>query len=41
MIQMPSLPQVYDGAHLAWIVQVGGAMAASTPFGGFVGMGWG
>jgi hypothetical protein len=41
MVQMPSLPRVYDDAHLAWIVQVGGAMAVSTSFGGFVGMGWG
>lgn len=41
LMQMPSLPQVYDEAHLAWLVQVGGAMATNTPFGGFVGMGWG
>lgn len=41
MVQMPSLPRVYDDAHLGWIVQVGGAMTTSTPFGGFVGMGWG
>lgn len=41
MVQMPSLPRVVDDAHLAWVVQVGGAMATSTPFGGFVGMGWG
>ncbi|MCI0551273.1 MAG: hypothetical protein L0287_09980 [Anaerolineae bacterium] len=41
MVQLPSMPRVVDDAHLGFIIQVGGAMAASAPFGGMIGMGWG
>ena len=39
--QLPSLPQVKDGACLTWMLFTGAAVAASTKFYGAVEMGWG
>lgn len=39
--QIPSLPQVKDGACLTWLLFTGAAVAASTNFYGSVEMGWG
>ena len=41
LVQLPSLPRVYDDACLAWVIQVGGAMATSSVLGGYAGIGWG
>lgn len=40
LFQMPSLPQVVDGACLAWLLFTGAATAASTNFYGYVDTGW-
>lgn len=39
--QIPSLPQVKDGACLTWLIFTGAAVAASTNFYGSLEMGWG
>jgi hypothetical protein len=39
--QLPSLPQVKDGACLTWLYFTGAATAASTSFYGAVELGWG
>lgn len=41
VVQLPSMPRIYDDAHLAWIVMAGGTLAANPVLNGFVGMGWG
>lgn len=41
VVQMPSMPRVYDDAHLGWIVQNGSAMNTSAVLQGMLGMGWG
>ena len=39
--QLPSLPQVKDGACLCWLLFTGAAVAANTNFYGGIEMGWG
>jgi len=39
--QIPSLPQIKDGACLTWLLFTGAAVAASTNFYGSLEMGWG
>lgn len=39
--QIPSLPQIKDGACLTWLIFTGAAVAASTNFYGSLEMGWG
>ena len=39
--QLPSLPQVYDGACLTWLIFTGAATVANTNFYGAVEFGWG
>jgi hypothetical protein len=39
--QIPSLPQVKDGACLVWLYFAGAATAASTNFYGSLEMAWG
>lgn len=39
--QLPSLPQIQDGACLTWIYMAGAATGASTSFFGHVEQGWG
>ncbi len=41
MTQLPSLPRIYDDAHLGWILLTGGGISANDWLGGFAGMGWG
>jgi hypothetical protein len=41
VVQLPSMPRVYDGAMLAWIVSVGGAMVTSAVIASRIGLGWG
>jgi len=41
MNQLPSLPQIYDGAYLSWLFFPGAATAASTNFYGSIDFGWG
>lgn len=41
VVQLPSIPQVYDDAHLCWITLVGGSLIANAAFGGGVGFAWG
>jgi hypothetical protein len=41
MNQLPSLPQVKDGACLVWLYFAGAATAASTNFYGSADFGWG
>lgn len=38
---MPPMPQIVDGACLAWIYFAGAATAAATPFNGNIDLGWG
>lgn len=39
--QIPSAPQVYDGACLAWMFYAGAATPVSSPFYGHLDFGWG
>lgn len=39
--QIPSLPQIKDGACLTWLLFTGAAVAASTNFYGSIELGWG
>ena len=39
--QVPSLPRVYDGAHLAWLMYAGAATPVSSAFYGHIDFGWG
>ena len=41
MNQIPSLPQVYDGACLAWLMYAGAATPVSSAFFGHLDFGWG
>ena len=42
VMQLPSMPRVYDGACLGWLIQVGGALVATTStVSGMIGMGYG
>ena len=41
VFQMPSFPEIEDGACLGFIGMVGGAMAASSHIGGFIKYAWG
>lgn len=41
LFQLPSLPQIVDGAHLGWIVQCGGAMIAASQFFATLDVVWG
>lgn len=41
MNQLPSLPQIVDGACLVWLYFAGAATAASTNFYGSIDLGWG
>jgi hypothetical protein len=41
MNQIPSLPRVYDGACLNWLLYSGAATPASSPFYGHIDFGWG
>jgi hypothetical protein len=41
LYQLPSLPQIQDGACLGWIVQVGGALVTGGTFQGLSDLGWG
>lgn len=41
VMQLPSLPRVYDGACLGLIFFPGAATAANTPFMGYLDFGWG
>ncbi len=40
VMQLPSMPQVIDGACLGWLVQVGGAMTTNQTFAGNLVMGY-
>lgn len=40
MMQIPSLPRIYDNAHLGWLLLTT-AVSLNTPIGGGLGMGWG
>jgi hypothetical protein len=39
--QLPSLPRIYDGAHLAWLMYAGAATPANSAFYGHLDLGWG
>lgn len=39
--QLPSLPKIYDGACLAWLLYSGAATPVSSPFYGHIDFGWG
>ncbi len=41
LTQIPSLPRIYDDAHLGFIVTSYSVIPASGPFAGALGMGWG
>lgn len=41
MMQLPSLPRIYDDAHLGWLVTTYNAIQSSSPFGGMLNFGWG
>jgi len=41
VFQIAALPRIYDGACLSFIVLEPGALAATTPFQGYVQFGWG
>jgi len=41
LFQMPSLPRVYDEAYLGWILNVGGALVASSVLLGSIDVCWG
>lgn len=41
LMQLPSLPRVYDNACLGFVMVVGGAMVASANLSGYLEMGWG
>lgn len=41
LTQLPSLPRIYDDAHLGWIIQTGATIAVNGQIGGYLGMGWG
>jgi hypothetical protein len=38
--QVPSLPQVYDGANLAWLMYAGAATPVNSAFYGHLDFGW-
>ena len=40
MYQLPSLPQVQDGAYLGWLYYAGAATAASTNVSGYIDVAW-
>lgn len=39
--QLPSLPRVYDGAYLTWLMYAGAATPVSSAFYGHLDLGWG
>ena len=41
MNQIPSLPRIYDGACLTWLLYSGAATPANSPFYGHLDFGWG
>ena len=41
MYQLPSLPQVQDGAYLGWLYYAGAATATSANFSGYIDVAWG
>jgi len=41
MNQLPSLPRIVDGAHLAWLMYAGAATPVNSPFYGHLDFGWG
>lgn len=40
MIEVPSLPRVYDGASLYWVLMSGGATPANSTISGFIDFIW-
>lgn len=38
--QIASMPKVYDGAHLCWLMYAGGATAVAMPYYGHIDFGW-
>lgn len=38
--QVPSLPKVYDGANLQWMLYAGAATPVSSPFYGHLDFAW-
>ncbi|MGK3945659.1 hypothetical protein ABK046_45860, partial [Streptomyces caeruleatus] len=39
--QLPSMPRVYDGACLTWLMLAGAATPVASAFYGHIDMGWG
>lgn len=39
--QMPSMPKVYDGACLVWLIYAGSAIPNNSAFYGHLDLGWG
>ena len=39
--QVPSLPQIYDGANLSWLMYAGAATPVNSSFAGHLDFGWG
>jgi len=38
--QLPSLPKVYDGACLVWLIYAGAAIPNNSAFYGHIDLGW-
>jgi hypothetical protein len=39
--QLPSMPRVFDGAHLSWLIYAGAATPVNSAFYGHLDLGWG